>query len=93
VTFTTKPAMLGNVFSLKPIADPCCTPPGCTPGSPGDYIHNPKYDCCASIGGPDGGLESCGTAPTGNGGTSSGGRGNTGGASTGGTRPTDAGPG
>lgn len=87
MTFTMKPGQLGNIFDPTPIADPCCVPPGCIPGSFDDYTHNPKYDCCASIGGPDGGLGPCGVTvpppPPGTGGA----------ASTGGSGPTDSGPG
>jgi hypothetical protein len=58
-SFTMKPALLGNVFQLQAFADPCCVPPGCTPGSAADVANNPRYDCCESIGGPDGGQLTC----------------------------------
>jgi uncharacterized membrane protein YgcG len=87
VTYTMKPALLGNVFNLRPIADRCCTPPPngtCIPGSPDDLIHNPKFDCCASIDAPDGGaLAACGITGTGGSGGAGGG-GGTGGRASGG---------
>jgi hypothetical protein len=62
LTFTTKPALLGDLYALKPIVDPC----------PPDPHLNPRYDCCESIGVPDAGkLPACGfTGPIGTGGNS-----------------------
>lgn len=68
MTFTTKPALLGDLYPLAPLEDPC----------PADPALNPKYDCCESIGAPDAGeLAACGfsspfdagPAPSGTGGT------------------------
>jgi hypothetical protein len=53
MTFTTKPALIGDLFTLKSIVDPC----------PADPLKNPKYDCCESIGVVDAGagrLAACG---------------------------------
>ena len=86
VTYTMKPALLGNVFRLAPLEDPCCQPPGCVKGSMEDQLRSPRYDCCESLGTPDGGhLDACHTRPGGSGGAGgSGGGGGTGGKATGG---------
>lgn len=50
-TFTGHPVLLGDLYPVKPIADPC----------PPDPLHNPKFDCCESIGALDGGqFAACG---------------------------------
>jgi hypothetical protein len=69
ITFTTKPALLGNLYALKPNPDPC----------PPEPIYNPKYDCCESVGVADAGrFAACGFSgidagsPSGTGGTGGG---------------------
>jgi len=63
VTFTMRPALLGNVYQLQPFVDRCCSPPGCVPGTQRDFDVNPKYDCCESLDSPDGSVVTCGASP------------------------------
>jgi hypothetical protein len=83
VTYTMKPALLGNVFQLEQVKDRCCVPPTCQPGSAQDFAISPKHDCCNSVNAPDGGqLAACGITPPGSGG--GGGNGGAGGGAGGG---------
>jgi uncharacterized membrane protein YgcG len=79
LTYTMRPALLGNIFTLRQEVDPCCDPrKGCVPGSPDDEAHNPGFDCCEAIAVPDAGrFEACNPNVGGSGGTGGGGSGGT----------------